>query len=914
MDYRSTLNLPKTAFPMRANLPQREPEQLRRWQAEGLYQALRSHRRGRPRFVLHDGPPYANGDIHTGTALNKIVKDMINRYWAIKGYDVPFIPGWDTHGLPIETRALRELGITQHEIEPLALREACRKVAQRYIGAMTRQFQRLGVLGDWEHPYVTLDPKFEAAELEVFADMVDKGLVYRGLMPVFWCPHCETALAEGEIEYHDHRSPAIYVGFLLLDPERLGLPTGTRAVIWTTTPWTLPGNVAIALHPDLTYVVVETERGPLLVAEARLEAALGEMGLTAGAILARRSGRELEGGRTRHPYLDREAPLILGEHVTAESGTGLVHTAPGHGVEDWVVGKRYQLEIVQPIDDQGRFLPETPVVGGLFYEEANGVVLQVLADKGALLGSRTLSHSYPHCWRCKNPVIYRATWQWFMSVDRIREQLREATYAVRWDPDWGGERMRSMVENRQDWCLSRQRVWGVPIPAFYCQGCGEAVLEAELIRRVAAVVRERGSDVWWQEPANFFLPPEYRCPTCGGQEFRQERDIFDVWMDSGSTHAAVLMHHPDLTWPADLVLEGADQYRGWFNSLLTTGVATRGRAPYQGVLTHGWVLDREGREMHKSLGNTVDPMDLVDRFGTDILRLWVAASDYRTDVRISDELMTQLAETYRKVRNTFRFLLGNLGDFDPGRDGVATVRDPINRWAVDLGNRWLADADGAYRQYLFHLVHHHTQRLVTVELSSIYLDIIKDRLYTLAKDDPLRRETQSVLYFLLKALAIGLSPILVFTTEEVWAAMPREEGAPSSVHLAELPPPWEIGVTAAERERMEALLEARDAILKALERLRQAGKIGNSLEAEVHLTWPAEWPLPSAQEEAVLTELALVAAVRVRPGGQLQAEAAKTPWARCERCWRHLPEVGSDPDHPDLCRRCQEVLLQLDGV
>ncbi|MBX5466367.1 MAG: isoleucine--tRNA ligase [Firmicutes bacterium] len=899
---------------MRANLPQREPEQVARWQAHDLYQRLREARRGRPRFVLHDGPPYANGDIHTGTALNKIVKDMINRYWAIRGYDVPFVPGWDTHGLPIETRALKELGVTQHEIAPLELRRACRAVAERYIAAMTREFQRLGILGDWDHPYITLDPEFEAAELEVFADMVDKGLVYRDQMPVYWCPHCETALAEGEIEYHDHRSPAIYVGFILVDGQARGLPLETRAVIWTTTPWTLPANLAIAVHPDLEYVAVKTAVGPLLVAAARVEAALGDMQLPYEVLPGRWTGRELEGLQARHPYLDRTVPLILGEHVTADSGTGLVHTAPGHGVEDWVVGKRYQVGMLQPLDNRGRFVADTPLVGGLFYEDANPVIVERLRETGALLGYRSLVHAYPFCWRCKNPVVYRATDQWFLSVDRIRDQLEAATRSVSWDPEWGGDRMRSMVVNRQDWCLSRQRVWGVPIPAFYCEGCGAAILEARLVRRVAEKVRQRGSDVWWQEPAAFFLPPGFRCPQCGGKQFRQERDIFDVWMDSGSTHAAVLLQRPELTWPADLVLEGADQFRGWFNSLLTTGVAMRGRAPYRGVLTHGWVLDREGREMHKSLGNTVDPLELVERWGADVLRLWVASSDFRSDVRISDELMGQLAETYRKLRNTFRFLLGNLSDFDPERDRVAEVRDAINRWAVDLGNRWLEEADAAYRHYQFHLVHHHTQRLVTVELSSIYLDVIKDRLYTLAKNDPLRRETQSVLYHLLTALTIGLSPILAFTAEEVYQTMPRPAGSPPSVHLAEWPAAWAVGYTDRERKAMAELLQAREVVLKALEQLRQRGEIGNSLEAEVRLGWPQTLAWPDAQQVAVLTELCLVAAITVEPAPGWMAAAAKTKSARCQRCWRHLPEVGRDPQAPDLCARCQSVLLQLDGV
>lgn len=908
MDYRETLNLPKTPFPMKANLPAREPEWLKRWDEEALYRILRDARRGRPKFILHDGPPYANGDIHTGTALNKIVKDMINRYWALKAYDVAYVPGWDTHGLPIETRALKSLGISQHQIKPLELRRECRKVAERYIAAMTEEFIRLGVMADWEHPYITLDPAYEGEELRVFADMVERGLVYRDLMPVYWCPHCETALAEGEIEYRDHRSDAVYVAFAA-DTGGTRLPEGTRAVIWTTTPWTLPANVAIAVHPDLAYVVVQTEKGPLLLAAERVEPALAAMKLTAQAELARFEGRELEGVRTRHPFVDRISPLILGEHVTAESGTGLVHTAPGHGVEDFAASHRYGLPIIQPLNDTGHFAAATELVGELFYAKANPVIVAALDERGALLAHEALAHQYPFCWRCKNPVIYRATSQWFMSVDKIRAELDAATRLVDWDPKWGGDRMRRMVEDRQDWCLSRQRVWGVPIPAFYCENCSHAILDAGLIRRVADAIGREGSDIWWQKPAQAFLPEGFVCPHCGGDRFRKEKDIFDVWLDSGSSQAAVLATHPDLSWPADLVLEGADQYRGWFNSLLTTGVATRGRPPYKGVLTHGWVLDQSGQEMHKSLGNTVDPMDMVRRFGTDILRLWVAGSEFRTDVRISDELMAQVAESYRKIRNTFRFLLGNLADFNPRRDGVSAVRDPLNRWMADHVNRWLDEADRAFRAYEFHTVVHHTVRLVTLSLSNFYLDVVKDRLYTLAPSDPLRRETQTVLHHILVTLTVGLSPILVFTTEEVYQHV--EPHAHPSVHLENWPEPLDVGYGEDERGRMERLMALREPVLKALEELRGSKAIGNSLEARVTLTLPPGQAELDAADRALLAEMTLAAGITVVEGEALAARAEKSDFARCDRCWRYVPDVGADPGHPDLCRRCADVLVRM---
>lgn len=910
MDYRSTLNLPKTDFPMRAGLPVREPEQLAKWESNGLYHMLRRNRVGRTKFVLHDGPPYANGDIHTGTALNKIVKDMINRYWSLQGYDVAYVPGWDTHGLPIEMRALKSLGVTQHQIESLALREECARVANHYIGAMTDQFRRLGVMGDWDHPYITMKPVYEGAELRVFADMVEKGLVYRDLKPVYWCPHCETALAEGEIEYKAHRSDSIYVAFLLKTASLL--PEDTRAVIWTTTPWTIPANVAIAVHPDLVYQVVETDAGRLLIGRDLVKEACAQMGITAGTVLGEWHGRELEGIQTVHPYLGHVVPIVLGQHVTQESGTGLVHTAPGHGMEDFEVGKQYGLPVVQPLNDQGHYQDDTPLVAGLFYKKANSVVKDELQAKGALLKSQVIEHQYAHCWRCKNPVIYRATAQWFLSIDKIRGQLLDAIAPVRWDPEWGRERMRSMVDNRADWCLSRQRVWGVPIPAFYCESCGQSILAADLIRRTADRIAEHGSNIWWQEPASAFLPSDYHCPHCQGTTFRSERDIFDVWLDSGSSQAAVLADHADLAWPADLVLEGNDQYRGWFNSLLTTGVATRDQAPYKMVLTHGMVLDKSGQEMHKSLGNTVDPLELVNRYGADILRLWVASSDFRTDVRISDDLMQQMAETYRKIRNTFRFMLGNLAGYDPSTSGQRheDLTDPLNRWAVNSVNKWLNDADRAYSRYAFHTVVHGLVRLMTIDLSSFYFDVIKDRLYTLHSRDPLRQETQEVLYYILQTLVRAIAPILVFTAEEVFHFAPKLE-ATGSIHEQEWYPLWSVSWSEDDQARWTQLFGYRDAILKSLESLRSDKVIGNSLQGEVLLEIPADAPDLSAEDVALLAEMTLSASVAWKRGESLRATAHKTTWARCERCWRYTSDVGTHSgDYADVCGRCYVVLTE----
>lgn len=906
MDYRATLNLPKTSFPMRANLPQKEPEWLLQWATMDLYGLVRKQHGNQEKFILHDGPPYANGDIHTGTALNKLVKDMICRYFSLKGFDTPYVPGWDTHGLPIELRALKQLGVSQHEIDPVKLREECANVARHFIPLMTSEFQRLGILGDWDHPYVTMDPDYEADELQVFAAMVEKNLVYRDRMPVYWCPECETALAEAEVEYHSASSKAITVAFLLED--RDDMPSGTKAVIWTTTPWTIPANVAIAVHPHLAYVIVQTEVGPLLLAEARAEAVLADLGLQPERRWGPFSGKQLEGWKARHPYLERQVPVILGEHVTDESGTGLVHTAPGHGMEDYLVARHYDLPTIQPLNDQGVFTEEAAEVAGLFYDDANARVISLLGERGALLHLVDLDHQNTFCWRCKKPVIYRATSQWFMAIEKVREAMITASGEVKWDPAWGGERIRAMIRDRRDWCLSRQRAYGVPIPAFYCEHCDYALLSADLVRRVAEQVAERGSDVWWLEDAQYFLPSDLSCPACGHQTFRKEKDVFDVWMDSGASQQ-VLARREGLRWPADLVLEGNDQYRGWFMALLTEGVAMSNQAPYRGVLTHGWVLDQAGQEMHKSLGNTIDPLELVERYGADLLRLWVASSEYRTDVRISDSLMKQLSETYRKLRNTIRFILGNLADFVPRDEPERLViSDPLNRWATATVDEWLDHADQAYQAYQFHSVVHGLTRLVTLELSSLYLDVIKDRLYTLSASDPLRRETQAVLYHILQTLLFSMAPILVFTAEEIYQMMPLASERLPSIHLAQWPKKWNGGYTDQELARMQRILRDREVILKALEGLRESKTIGNSLEAEVLLTVPKSESIWDREADSgLLAEMSMTAGVKVGYGQTLQAVAMKTAYRRCERCWRYTQDVSYGADR-DLCPRCHQVL------
>ncbi|MBX6377794.1 MAG: isoleucine--tRNA ligase, partial [Clostridia bacterium] len=828
------MNLPRTAFPMRANLPEREPEFQAFWAREDVYGQLRRERAGRPRFILHDGPPYANGQIHIGTALNKILKDIVVRFANLQGLDAPFVPGWDTHGLPIELRAIQELGLDRRTVDALELRRRCREFAEHYIGVMTRQFQRLGVMGDWEHPYVTLSPDYEAEQVRVFARMALQGYIYKGLKPVYWCPHCQTALADAEIEYQEVTSPSVYVAFDCAEDEDR-LPAGTRVLIWTTTPWTLPGNVAIAVHPEVVYDLLDTERGRLLVARPRTGAVTAALGLRAAAVPGSWRGAELEGVRCRHPFLDREVPLVLAEYVSAEEGTGCVHTAPGHGPEDFQTGQRYGLPTLVPVDDQGRLTADAGPFAGLFYREANDRIVAALSTSGHLLAAGRTEHTYPHCWRCKNPVIFRATEQWFASVEGFRRQALAAVRSVRWIPAWGEARIARMIEDRADWCISRQRAWGVPIPAFYCTACGEPLITGETTEAVAQRFAAEGSDVWFTAAAEDLLPPGTACPHCGGTSFRKETDIMDVWFDSGSSHAAVLARRPDLGWPADLYLEGSDQHRGWFQSSLLTAVATRGRAPYRAVLTHGFVVDGEGRKMSKSLGNVVDPAEVVERYGADILRLWVASAEYSGDVRVSPDILRQLADVYRKIRNTLRFLLGNLADFDPDRDALPPAELlPVDRWALDRAGLALEQAREAYAAYQFHRVYQLIHYLCAVDLSAFYLEVSKDRLYAEAPRSRSRRAAQTALYAIARSLAVAIAPILPHTAEEVWQHLPHRQGDRVSIHLHTWPEPLPA-LSPEERERWQRLLAVRDEVLRGLERSRVGGLIHTSQEAAVEV-------------------------------------------------------------------------------
>ncbi|MEW6308851.1 MAG: isoleucine--tRNA ligase [Bacillota bacterium] len=908
MDWSPTLNLPKTEFPMKANLPQREPGWLARWEDTDIYARVQAAVAGRPKFILHDGPPYANGDIHIGTALNKILKDVVVKFWTMRGFDAPYVPGWDTHGLPIELRAIKEWKLDRATISAVELRRRCRDYALKYYAIQRDQFKRLGVRGDWERPYLTLEPEFEARQVEVFGEMALKGYIYRGRKPVYWCATCETALAEAEVEYGEKRSASIYVRFPVTDGKGR-LPEGTGVLIWTTTPWTLPGNMAIALHPDFDYAVYRTQAGPLLLAVGLAGQALAECGLSGGESSPRCKGADLEGVVCAHPFAGRSSPIVLAQHVTLEAGTGCVHTAPGHGHEDFAVGQKYNLPILTPIDGKGRFTEEAGPFAGLTVTEANTPILQAIAAEGHLLGSGMISHQYAHCWRCKEPLLYRATEQWFASVEGFRRQALAAIETVTWVPGWGRERIRNMVAERSDWCISRQRAWGVPIPIFYCEGCGEVLLTEDSLAAVAELFRREGSDGWFTRTAAEILPAGTTCQ-CGHARFRQEKDIMDVWFDSGTTHASVLSR-PELAWPADLYLEGSDQHRGWFQSSLLTAAATRGSAPYRAVLTHGFVLDGEGRAMHKSLGNTVHPEEVMRQYGADILRLWVASSDFKDDVRISGDILKQLAEVYRKLRNTFRFCLGNLYDFAPALAVPAAGLSELDRWALDSLHRVAEKVRQAYEAYDLHVLYHTVHNFCVHDMSSTYMDVVKDRLYTFPAASRERRAAQTVLYHVADVLVRLVAPVLTFTADEIWPYLPGT-GDMDSVQLASWPQTgqWQDDALAG---RWEALLAVREDVAKALELAREAKLIGTSLQAAVtvHASGDVLQLLAAYQDGLAtlfITSGAAVSAAAAPAGAHRGVRVAVTvvraPGAKCERCWNYSEAVGADPAQPGICPRC----------
>ncbi|MEQ8200820.1 MAG: isoleucine--tRNA ligase [Syntrophomonadaceae bacterium] len=922
--YDGTLNLPQTEFPMRANLPKREPEILKFWQDLDVYRLVQEKNRGREKFILHDGPPYANGDIHLGHTLNKVLKDMIVKHRSMVGFDAPYVPGWDTHGLPIEQQAIKNLGIDRHKTDVLEFRHFCRDYALKYVDIQKHEFQRLGVRGDWENPYLTLNPEFEGIQIKVFGDMANKGYIYKGLKPVYWCADCETALAEAEIEYHDKVSPSIYVKFPVTQGRGV-IPEGSSIIIWTTTPWTLPANTAVCLHPEFTYVVVEVNGGKYVLAKGLLENVAAALGWTDYKIMAEFVGQQVDRAVCRHPFVDRDSLVIMGEHVTLDAGTGCVHTAPGHGEDDFYVGKIYDLEVISPVDDRGVFTPEAGQFAGLYVHKANQQIIEAMDKLGVLLKAGDYTHQYPHCWRCKNPIVYRATNQWFASIDGFRQATLEAIDNVRWIPAWGRERIYNMVRDRGDWCISRQRTWGVPIPIFYCAECGEPMINPAIINHVSDLFRRFGSDVWFERPAGELLPDGFTCPGCSSREFTKETDIMDVWFDSGSSHFAVLETYPELRWPADMYLEGSDQHRGWFNSSLSTAVAVRGVAPYRQVLTHGFIVDEKGYKMSKSSGNVVDPLEMIEELGADILRLWVASADYRNDISVSKNIIKQASEAYRKIRNTCRFILGNLYDFDPGKDAVAYDQlTELDRWALLKLDQLVRRVSEAFDDYEFHVVFHTVHNFCTVDLSNIYFDILKDKLYCNRADNPARRSAQTVLYQLINTLVAILAPILAFTSEEIWGYL-KKDGAPASVQMLEWPQSDDRYVDEALEARIDKILTLREVVTKALEEARVKKVIGHSLGARVTIYAEPEWqPLLADRER--LEDMFIVSQVDVADANERGDDCAaldNVPGAwvkvlpaggqKCERCWIIDLSVGKDEKHPTLCTRCAAVVKTLEG-
>jgi len=917
---------------MKANLPQAEPRRLAAWKAEGLYDKVRAARRGRPSFVLHDGPPYANGHIHLGTALNKILKDVVVRSRSMAGHDCPYRPGWDCHGLPIELKVDRSLGAKKREMSPVEFRRACREYAEKFVEIQRREFERLGVLGEWDDPYLTMSPQYQATIVRQLATFVEKGLVYKAKKSVHWCISCRTALAEAEVEYDEsHVSPSIDVRFPLAEADRDRLAAkhpalagrDASAVIWTTTPWTLPANLALAFHPDADYgfYPVEGTSEVLLVAtalRARTEQrwrapgrpALPPLGEEPLAVVR---GRDLEHVRFRHPWIDRDSPGVLGDYVTLDTGTGVVHTAPGHGWDDYLTGVRYGLDIYCPVDEGGRLTAEVERFAGQKVWDANPAIVAHLLERGRLLQSSEDTHSYPVCWRCKNPIIFRATEQWFIALDKggLREGALEAIGRTRWFPAWGEERIRNMIATRPDWCISRQRLWGVPIPAFYCKGCGEVLLRPELARHVADIFEKETADSWYAREAKALLPAGFTCPRCGESAFDKETDILDVWFDSGSSHAAVLGHREDLSWPADVYLEGSDQHRGWFHSSLLIGVATRGAAPYRQVITHGFTVDGEGRKISKSLGNDVDTEKLIKTSGAEILRMWTIMVDYREDMRFTDEMIKRVSEAYRKLRNTLRYLVSNLYDFDPARDAVAEkALDEIDRYALHRHRQVVGRVLDAYGSYEFHLVYHQLVQYAAADLSSFYLDVLKDRLYCDAADGPRRRSAQTVMHRVALDLCRLLAPVLPFTTDEAWRFVPGV--AESTVHVSTFP--GKERSDDALLSRWADLLDLRAQVTKALEEARAARTIASSLEARVVLRGPEAALRVLREHEAAsrtfpgnLANLFIVSAVALEHGpAPLAVSVERAPGAKCERCWTFSTALLAGGD--GVCERCTEVL------
>ena len=921
-DYNKTLNLPKTDFPMRAGLPTREPEMLKNWQQTRLYEQVMKNNEGKPLYVLHDGPPYANGIIHLGTALNKCLKDFILRYKNMSGFKAPYVPGYDTHGLPTELKARKKAGMESSEqVSALQLRKICRDFALGFVESQREQFERLGVLGEWDNPYLTLKNSYVAKQVEVFGEMAEKGYIYKGLKPVYWCPECQTALAEAEIEYAEDPCYSIYVKFNVTKDfgklAALGADLAkTYFVIWTTTTWTLPANLAICVGPRYSYSLVAAGGEYCVMADELVEATMQAGGIAEYKILGHIQGSELELMETRHPFIDRTSLVIVGDHVTIESGTGCVHTAPGHGVDDFEVCRNYpQIGMVVPVDGKGKMTKDAGKFEGLTTNEANKAIAKELEEDGHLFAIQKIIHQYPHCWRCKSPILFRATEQWFCSIADFADQAIQAIQTVQWVPAWGEGRITGMVRDRSDWCISRQRTWGVPIPIFYCKDCGKELINRSTIAYIANIFREKGADAWYELDAADLMPKGTRC-ACGCTEFKKETDIMDVWFDSGSSHAAVLDERDYLKFPADLYLEGADQYRGWFQSSLLTSVATKGVAPYKTVVTHGWVVDGEGKKMSKSLGNTIIPDDVVKQYGADILRLWVASSDYHADIRVSNEILKQMSEVYRKIRNTARFILGCIPDFDPDRDQVPDAAlEEIDRYILKRLNALVAECRDAYDHYEYHLIFHAVHNFCVLDLSNFYLDVVKDRLYVEKAQSATRRAAQTTIYRVLDTLDRLIAPILAFTSEEIWQFMPHAASCNRQSVLLNSMPTAQPETDPDFMARWEKIHAVRDDVKKALEQARSEKIIGASLDAEI--TVYAEGELYSFLK-TVENLKAIFIASKVNlvegSGGEFKGELPLSVTVRhatgkkCVRCWTYSETVGENAAHPELCARCARVL------
>ena len=923
-DYTKTLNLPQTDFSMRANLPTKEPEIYKKWTALGLYKTVVQKNTGKPKFILHDGPPYANGNIHLGHALNKILKDFIIREKNMSGYCAPFIPGWDTHGLPRENQMIKKYGIKRGELDTVKFRELCDSFARENVERQRSQFKRLGAIADWDNPYMTILPGFEADQIRIFGKMTENGYIYKGMKPVYWCPSCETALAEAEIEYADDPCTSIYVKFALDDDKGLiknaiGTTENVYFVIWTTTTWTLPANLAICLGPEFDYSVVKAENEYYILAKELTESTMNAAGITDYEVKATFKGQDFEGMTARHPFIDRPSYIIVGDHVTLESGTGCVHTAPGHGADDFEVCKKYpQIDCVVPVDGRGRMNELAGKYAGLKTEEANKAILEDITASGALLASKQIVHQYPHCWRCKHPIIFRATEQWFCSVDGFKKQTFEAIKGVKWIPSWGQIRIEKMVADRNDWCISRQRTWGVPIPIFYCEDCGEPIISHDTIEKIAQLFEKEGSVSWFKYEPEQIIGDLAVCPKCGCKKLRKEKDIMDVWFDSGSSYAYVLSKMLDGgdNFPADLYLEGNDQYRGWFQSSMLTSVSTRGCAPYKTVLTHGMIIDLEGRKMSKSAGNGIDPADVIKQYGADILRLWVSSVDYTSDARISNEILKQMAEVYRKIRNTARIMLANLGNgddrFNPDTDLVPySELYAIDKWILSRLNKVVKEVREAYDNYEFHLIYHTLSNFCTVDLSNLYIDITKDRVYVEGKSSLARRSAQTAMYLVLSAFARMVSPILAFTSEEIWACMPHFSTDDTRSILLNDMPSYDEKLAFADEDKWNKLFDYRDEVMKALELSRAEKKIGKSLDAKVEISTSSDEIYALLKEfESELETVFIVSQVSVAKGDDKVIVSA-ADGRKCDRCWKFDLD-GVEDGEGFLCARCKKIIGELE--